>query len=35
MCNDKRNAVNRYGVSILTLITVITFSYYPDKLIRI
>lgn len=35
MCNDKRNVVNRYIVSILTVITFITFSYYPDKLIRI
>lgn len=35
MCNDKRNAVNRYNVSILTVITVITFSYYLNKLIRI
>ena len=35
MCNDKRNAVNRYDVSILTVITVITFPYYLNKLMCI
>lgn len=35
MCNGKRNAVNRYSVSVLTLITVITFSYYLNKLMYI
>lgn len=35
MCNDKCNVINRYGVSILTVITVITFPYYLNKLICI